>query len=89
MLRLSDKQYREFSPVSYVTKDAPPTLIMHGNADRTVPIIQGEIMFKKLQSTRVGSQHIEFESTNHWPTIEQAQRGVSETLRWFVKHLSS
>jgi pimeloyl-ACP methyl ester carboxylesterase len=89
VLRLSDKQYREFSPVSYVTKDDPPTLIMHGNADKAVPIVQGEIMFRKLQSTGVESQYIEFEGTNHSPTIEQAQRGVSETLRWFVKHLGS
>jgi dipeptidyl aminopeptidase/acylaminoacyl peptidase len=79
----------EFSPVNYVNKGDPPTLIMHGNADKVVPIVQGEIIFKKLQSAGIESQYIEFEGTSHSPTIEQAQRGVLEALRWFEKHLGS
>lgn len=60
---------------------------MDGNADKVVPIVHGEIMFRKLQSSGVESHYIEFEDTSHSPTIEQAQRGVSEALRWFEKHL--
>jgi dipeptidyl aminopeptidase/acylaminoacyl peptidase len=62
-------------------------LILHGNADKAVPIIQGKIMLKKLQSSEVESQYIEFKDTSHFPTIEQAQRGVSVALKWFEKHL--
>jgi acetyl esterase/lipase len=89
VLRLSDEQYQEFSPVSYVTNGDSPTLLMHGNADKVVPIVQGEIMFRKLQSSGVKSEYIEFEETSHSLTIEQAQRGVSEDLKWFEKHLGS
>lgn len=56
VLRLSDKQYNEFSPVNYITTGDPPTLIMQ---------------------------------TKHSPTIEQAQRGISEALEWFKNTLSA
>ncbi len=36
-------------PVTYVTKDAPPFLIIHGVQDRTVPFMQGELLHDKLE----------------------------------------
>ena len=87
VLRLTDEQYREFSPVTYVTSNDPPTLIMHGNADDAVPIAQGELMFQALQSAGVESEFIEFDETSHTPTLEQAERGVIATLKWFEKYL--
>lgn len=38
----------KISPVSYVTKDAPPFLIIHGTGDSTVPFSQSEILHDKL-----------------------------------------
>lgn len=38
----------KISPVSCVTKDAPPFLIIHGTSDSTVPFSQGEILHDKL-----------------------------------------
>jgi dipeptidyl aminopeptidase/acylaminoacyl peptidase len=87
VLRLTDGQFREFSPVTYVTANDPPTLIMHGNADEAVPIVQGELMFAALQSAGVESEFIEFDETSHSPTLEQAERGVATALEWFEKHL--
>lgn len=89
VLRLTQEQYREYSPVSHATADDPPTLIMHGNADDVVPIIQGELMFEALQKAGVNSEYIEFEDTSHSPTLEQAERGVTAALRWFEKYLGS
>src|SRR5262245_45697115 len=39
---------RFISPVNHVTKDAPPTLITHGDADKLVPIQQAEIFVAKM-----------------------------------------
>ncbi len=89
VLRLTQEQYREYSPVSYVTTDDPPTLIMHGNTDDVVPIIQSQVMFEALQTAGVESEYIEFEDTSHAPTLEQAERGVAEALKWFEKYLGS
>lgn len=38
----------KISPVSHVTKDAPPFLIIHGTGDSTVPFSQSEILHDKL-----------------------------------------
>jgi acetyl esterase/lipase len=43
------EQYRKASPIQYVTKDAPPTLIFHGSIDSIVPIDQAESLAKKLK----------------------------------------
>ncbi|MDE7249892.1 MAG: alpha/beta hydrolase, partial [Lachnospiraceae bacterium] len=37
-------------PVSYVSKDAPPFMIIHGMNDHTVPFSQGEILHDKLEA---------------------------------------
>ncbi len=86
-LTLEDDQYREFSPATYVSPDDPPTLIMHGNADETVPIVQGELMFEALQNAGVESKFIEFDETTHSPTLEQAEKSVTAALNWFEKYL--
>jgi acetyl esterase/lipase len=89
VLQMSTEQYQEFSPVNYASKNDPPTLIMHGNTDATVPFVQGELMYSKLQEEGVLSNFIEFEKTSHYPTLEQASKGVEEALAWFDKHLGN
>lgn len=44
-----DDERRALSPISYVRADAPPFLLIHGNADRTVPIAQSERFAKALR----------------------------------------
>jgi len=87
VLRMKNEQFQEYSPVTYASKDDPPTLIMHGNADNGVPLIQGELMYSQLQQAGVESHFSIFENTTHSPTIEQAKRGVAEALAWFDKYL--
>ena len=40
---------RQISPINHVTADDPPTLIIHGDADKLVPIQQAEIIVEKLK----------------------------------------
>jgi hypothetical protein len=87
-LKLSTEQYQEFSPINYASKNDPPTLIMHGDIDTTIPFIQGELMYSKLQEEGVRSNFIEFEKTTHSPTLKNASKGVDEALAWFDKYLS-
>ncbi len=89
VLRMEKKQYQEFSPVNYATMDDPPTLIMHGNADKDVPLVQGELMYSALEQAGVESHFIEFDKTNHSPSLEQASKGIDEALAWFNKHLGN
>lgn len=45
--------YREASPVHYVDKDDPPTLIFHGTSDRLVPVSQSDDLKARLDSLGV------------------------------------
>jgi acetyl esterase/lipase len=45
--------YQQSSPINYVTAQSPPTLILHGDADYIVPIVQSTTLKTKLQSFNV------------------------------------
>jgi acetyl esterase/lipase len=44
---------RRASPVTYITKDDPPFLIMHGDRDDTVPLNQSELFYAALKKAGV------------------------------------
>lgn len=41
------------SPIEFISGDEPPFLIMHGDADRTVPLIQSQRFHERLQAKNV------------------------------------
>ncbi|NIP22567.1 MAG: alpha/beta hydrolase fold domain-containing protein [Phycisphaerae bacterium] len=43
------------NPITYVTKDDPPFLIMHGDKDMLVPLHQSELLHKALKKVGVGA----------------------------------
>lgn len=47
---LNQEEALKASPVTYVSKDAPPFMILHGINDHTVPFSQGEILHDKLEA---------------------------------------
>lgn len=56
---------REASPVTYVTKDDPPFLVVHGTADRTVPFAQGETFYEKLKAAGVDATFVKMDGGGH------------------------
>lgn len=86
-LRMESEEYIEYSPITFASKDDPPTLIMHGNKDEEVPLAQGTLMYAALKKAGVVSKFIEFPLTTHTPTLEQATKGVDDALAWFNKYL--
>jgi len=44
---------RKASPITYVTKDDPPFLIMHGDKDMSVPLHQSELLYDALKKVGV------------------------------------
>ncbi len=63
---------KRMSPISYVTKDAPPFLLVHGTKDTTVPYSQGESFAAALR--KAGNTDVTL------ITVEGAGHGV------FVQH---
>ena len=86
---LAVKQYQQASPVTHVTPDDPPFLLIHGDADKTVPFQQSEIMDAALQKAGVAVKLIHVPGAEHgtgsagWDKIDWA--GL--TLEWFETRL--
>ena len=47
------KLCRDASPITYSSSDDPPTLILHGTADATVPVGQSELLDQALRKAKV------------------------------------
>lgn len=67
--------YRLASPVTHVTKDDPPTLILHGSIDTTVPIHQAELLVEKLKNAGVV---YEYDRLEGWPHTMDLDASVNE-----------
>jgi len=54
---IQEKPYRALvrkaNPITYVTKDDPPFLIMHGDKDMSVPLHQSELLYEALKKVGV------------------------------------
>jgi acetyl esterase/lipase len=76
---------REISPVYHVTKDDPPSLIIHGDADKLVPIQQARLIIDRLTELKVPAKLVVKQGAEHgWPTIVDDVRILAD---WFDQHL--
>lgn len=62
---LNQEEAINICPVSFVTKDAPPFLIIHGDNDHTVPFSQGEILHDKLEEAGADVRLLVLEGADH------------------------
>lgn len=77
---------KAISPITYVTKEMPPTLIIHGDADLLVPIQQAEVFMKRLEEVNVPHELVVRKGQAHgWPTLGE---DVNILAQWFEKHLA-
>jgi acetyl esterase/lipase len=53
------------SPITYVSPDDPPFLILHGEEDRIVPISQSEALTARLKATGVPVQFVRVQHAGH------------------------
>jgi dipeptidyl aminopeptidase/acylaminoacyl peptidase len=44
---------RRVNPITYITNDDPPFLIMHGDKDMTVPLNQSQLLYEALKKAGV------------------------------------
>lgn len=62
---LNQEDAIKICPVSFVTKDAPPFLIIHGDNDHTVPFEQGKILHDKLEGAGADVKLLVLEGVDH------------------------
>ena len=76
------------SPILFVTPDDPPTLLIHGDADETVPISHSQRMFKALQDAKVKSNFITIPGAGHGFRGPDAEKAQAALLAWFMETLA-
>jgi acetyl esterase/lipase len=79
--------YRRMSPITYVTKEAPPFLFFHGAADPLVSVQHARVLAQKLKEVGVEAQLVELEGEGHnWGGQKLAQN-LAQAVRFFDQHL--
>jgi len=72
------------SPIMYVSKEAPPFLIMHGDKDRTVPFNQSELLYSALSKAGAPVTFVPVKGAGHGFGGPEANTNVKEFLaRYF------
>lgn len=82
--------YRQANPLTHVDKNDPPILILHGTADKTVPVADSEAFAEALKKAGVEHQLVIIPNAVHSFHLEPKQRDLRPlVLGFFDKYLKS
>lgn len=83
--------YRNASPINHVSVDDPPTLLIHGDGDKVVPMWHSEDLAERMRKLEVAVEVLTIPSGGHGATFPgkspQAPDYVAATVSWFNTHL--
>ena len=80
--------YKAFSVLTYLDKDDPPTLIMHGTADATVSVAQSELLAAALEKYGVAHELVVVEGAPHTFHLQPKEKDLRPIVLSFLgKHL--
>ena len=78
---------REHSPITHVTSDDAPMLIVHGDKDKLVPLFQASKMIDKLQAAGVKAKLVIAKGRGHgWGSMWKNE--LRHVADWFDVHLA-
>jgi acetyl esterase/lipase len=82
--------YMEASPIRYLDKDDPPTMILHGTSDNLVPISQSDLFKAKLDSLGVPNTYYRVPLWPHAMDVAQRVNTFSQLKMndFFEKYLN-
>jgi acetyl esterase/lipase len=79
------RMLRNFSPAAHVNAAAPPTLLIHGDQDRAVPVQQSRWLVERLNQAKVPARLVLREGVGHaYPGWEADAALLAD---WFDEHL--
>ncbi len=78
---------RRASPVTYISGDDPPFLIMHGRQDKTVPFQQSEELHARLTEAGVSAELVLDEKAEHGGPFFRSPETRARVMAFFDKHL--
>lgn len=85
--KMDEAKKIDVSPATFVSKDDPPMLIVHGDADTVVPFAHAQVLFAKLKAAGTDCELLVITGGEH----NVAGGGVGESpqkaMEFFAKHL--
>lgn len=81
------QRWREASPITHVSADDPPVLIMHGTADGTLPLQQAERFYRAARAAGVPVEFVPVEGGAHEMTNAFAYSAVLDRMKIFLARL--
>lgn len=75
------------NPITYVSADDPPFLIMHGTKDPAVPFSQSELLVAALDKAKVENKLVPLEGAGHGGPEFQAADVQKQVAEFFARHL--
>lgn len=79
--------YRQSSPVHFVTGNATPTLLIHGEKDDLIPPSQSVLLRNKLQSMKVPSKLVIYPNEGHHFTGNNLMKSFDEIKSFLQAHI--
>lgn len=88
----SDERLIEASPVQYVTREAPPFLILHGEQDAAVPVEMAHVLYQKLMDAEVDAALVLVKNADHnfkpvGGVIDPSRTEISSIMGDFFDHI--
>lgn len=74
--------YEKASPINYVSKNVPPTLIFHGTIDNLVPISQSDVLSDTLKTLGVS---VSYHKLKGWPHAMDVAVEVNDYLKFYME----
>jgi acetyl esterase/lipase len=84
---LTESEAAQYSPIRFVSSGSAPALIVHGDADKVVPIVEGETMYAVLLKAGVPASFVRIEGAGHSFDGADLTRANAEMVRWFEQYL--
>lgn len=75
------------SPITYVSKDAAPFLIIHGDNDKTVPISQSEALAEALKKAGAEVTFVTVKGAGHGGRLFTGPENMKRMEDFFSRHL--
>ncbi len=82
--QMDAKAKKDVSPISFVSKDDPPIMQVHGDKDTTVPLEHARNMHERLRSVGIKSELVVVEGANH--AVAGAGPQVTKRATAFVRN---
>jgi acetyl esterase/lipase len=86
-LQFEPAKAADCSPILHVSEDDAPTLLVHGDQDKLVPLDHSTNIQAEFEKKNVPCEVLVIEGAAHGFRDDDAKRAAEATVGWFEKHL--